>query len=54
MADIDPDLTPMFDEIEKRLTALQVASDLEAMASIEFNSVLFAALKSEDVMCILV
>jgi hypothetical protein len=51
MADIDPDLTPMFDEIEKRLTALQVASDLEAMASIEFKQRSFrgAEIRGRDV-----
>jgi len=47
---IDPDLIPMFDAIEKRLTALEESpvSDAEARASIEFHSLLFARLSAAN------
>lgn len=50
MANIDPDLIPMFDDIEKRLTALEEGpvSDAEAKASIEFHSLLFAKLSAAN------
>ena len=50
MANIDPDLIPMFEAIEKRLAALEESpvSDAEAKASIEFNSLLFAKLSAAN------